>query len=148
MTKLFWPALGMALLVMPAGAAPMPTPTLTVVPAAMEASPRIWMEGDRVLVSGSALGFSSEDEARKRAIQDAADTAAKFLEKRGFGPSQEISHGVEQALLRETKLRTFSLGDVKVENTYQERWNGEHDMTDRYSIHLTLSIRLKNKKDK
>ncbi|MES2200915.1 MAG: hypothetical protein V4498_01540 [candidate division FCPU426 bacterium] len=103
---------------------------------------RIWMEGDRVLVSGSAMGYSDEAEARKRAIKDAAETAATFLEKRGFGKSREISNGVEQAVLRETKLRTFEIGDVKVENSYQERWNGDNNI-DRYAVHLTLSIRLK-----
>jgi hypothetical protein len=120
-----------------------PSPSATATPAA--AHVHAWMEGSRLLVSGSSLGLLSEKEARFQAVQEAAKAAGEFLEKKGLGQSLEIRQGVENAVLRETPLAAENFGDIKIEDVCQERWNGDNG-NDRWSMHLTLSIRIGKRK--
>lgn len=103
-----------------------------------------FMVGDRLMVTGSSMGLTSENEARIFAVKDAAQTAAEFLEKTGLGPSREIQQGVENAVLRETPFAALEKGAIRVEDLRQERWSIDRG-ADHYSIYLVLSIRVGKK---
>jgi len=103
------------------------------------------MLGDRLLVTGSSPGLSSEFEARKFAVKDAARTAAEFLEKQGgLDRTIDLSKDLENAVLTQTPLASQELKDVKVEDLRQERWSSEGGQ-DHYSIYLVMSVRVGKK---
>jgi hypothetical protein len=126
-----------------------PTPTPSATPIVLAGSGHAWMEGGKLLVSGSALGLLTEKDARQFAVKDAAAKAAEFLEGKGLAKSSEVRRGVEESILRETALVAQDFGDVKIEDICQERWSNENGV-DVWSMHLTLSIRVgqdRKKKD-
>ena len=120
------------------------SPSTSTAKAIAASKVHAFMLGDRLLVTGSSLGLSTEHEARVFAVKDAAQAAAEFLEKKGLGRSMEIRQGVENAVLRETVLAAEGLGAIKIEDLRQERWSSEGGQ-DRYSIHLVLSIKVGKK---
>jgi hypothetical protein len=106
-----------------------------------------WLKGDRLLVTGSALGLASEKDAKRWAVQNAAAKAAEFLDQNSLTATAMVVQEVEDALLRETPLQGTLIDNVRIEDACQERWTNEEGI-DRWSMHLTLSIRVGRSKKK
>jgi hypothetical protein len=122
---------------------PAPTGAVSATPVTAHAKGSgAWLKGDRLLVKGSGLGLASEKDARRWALKDAAAKAAAFLDQQSPKPEPLLLKQVQEALLRESPLPSVDVGPVRVEDSYQERWTNEEGV-DRWSIHLTLSIRLR-----
>jgi hypothetical protein len=100
-----------------------------------------WMDGSRLLVSGSAVGLQSEKDAKDSAVKDAAATAADFLDKKQIAVPSLVRRAIEDNILRETPIQGEDFGDLRVEDLCQERWRDENGL-DRWSMTLTLSLRV------
>jgi hypothetical protein len=114
------------------------TTTPSIVPAA---TGHAWMDGERLLVSGAALGLRSEKEAKLFAVKDAASSAAEFLDGKQIALPALVRRAIEDNILRETPIAGADFGDLRIEDLCQERWRDENGL-DRWSMTLTLSLRV------
>jgi hypothetical protein len=84
---------------------------------------------------------TTREMAELAAIKDAVDKVAALLEKKGLGSKKDIVVGVENAVLKETDLKSFNLGKARIETVYQERWEAP-DGKEAWSVKVKISVSL------
>lgn len=101
---------------------------------AYESKGSVHVVGETIHVLGT------RSEAEIQAMKDAAARLALFLEQKGYGKKKDIVVGVENAVLKETDLKTYKLGKVRVDSVLQERWEAP-DGKEAWSVKVKLTLR-------